>query len=266
MPRPFSFNPWALNPWASEPARDAAQAPSLKAVLRPAEELVVRPPPPSPTDPRTELPETTYETDDWYQSMRQRWQPKLPVIQPGLHVSKSMSEEVKAFVNRHVAAGDVPRTTLQCFDYANYQMHVAGFRTGGRPSLDQRSLQILVEYPENGDLVEEVQLDATIEAVLYIKEALHQNIPVLVGICIKTYDPRPNNVKSTPFVEPTNHYVVIVGMDEDKDGVYFEYYDYYFQPEGPESIETRFYLKPTMKLEWLHGGVMVAEVRRTHPL
>lgn len=263
MPPSFFDSLWALNPWAAEPDRDVAQAPSLRDYMPPLEEVVGPPPSPPPTRPRTELPDITYANDDWFQSLKQHWVPKSTVIPPELHVSKNMREEVKAFVNRHIAKGATPRDKLQCFDYANYQLFVSGHRTGGRPSLDPSSFQLLIEYPENGKLVEEVQLGATIEAVLYIKEALHQNIPVLAGICIKEYDPRPNNVKSTPFVEPTNHYVVIVGMDKDSEGVYFQYYDYYVLPGGTNSGETRFYLKPTMKLEWLYGHVMMAEVRRT---
>jgi hypothetical protein len=273
VPDLFSFNPWALNPWATEPARDAVQAPSLRDVLVPAEPLVVRTQSP-PTTPSTSLPEITYETDDWFQSLRQNWETKAPVIAPQYHVNKNMRGEVAKFVNRHLKQGETPRTELQCFDFAAYQMHVAngpdatGFRTGGRPSADERSFQMLIEYPENGKLVEEVQLDVSIEAILYIKEALHQDMPVLTGLCIRTFfhddgrPARPNNVKSTWFVEPTNHYVVIVGMGATNYGhPYFQYYDYYFDPLG-EGQHCKFYLRPTMKLE-AGEKMVVAEVRRT---
>lgn len=264
MPRSLFADIWALNPWAAEPERDAALAPSLRSVLVPPEPLVVAPPGPPPTQPRTWLPETTYDTEDWFRSLVRHWEPKAPVIPPELHVDHSMNVEVGQFVNRHVAEGGVKREKLHCFDYANYQLHRAGFMTGGRPSSDPHSLQVLIEYPEAGELVEEVQVSETLEAVHYIREALHQGTPVLVGICIKTYSPRPNNVKSTPFVEPTNHFVVIVGMDKDEKGVYFRYYDYYFQPVS-EAEKTRLYLMPTLKLEWLYSGVMLAEVRRSAP-
>ena len=93
------------------------------------------------------------------------------MIPADLHVSKSMADKVAAFVGRSTDA-------LECFHYAAYQMHVAGFRTTQRPSKEPRNFQILIEHRvPDGSLVEEVQVEAAIEAVLYIKEALHQNIP-----------------------------------------------------------------------------------------
>ena len=269
MPDPFSSNPWGLNLWASEPARDVAQAPSLRDVLRPAPEIVSPPAPPPPTEARTTLPEFSYETEDWFQSLKQNWTPVAPLIKPELHVNKHMAPEVRDFVNRHVRQGGTRRERLQCFDFAAYQLHRAGFRTGGRPSTDERSFQILIEYPEDGKLVEEVQVDVTIEAVLYIKEALQNKLPVLIGMCIRRFfdengqPARPNNVKSTPFVEPTNHYVVIVGMGSGNYGdVYFHYYDYYHDPLG-EGRYCNFFLQPTMKLETPEKSMVMAEVRRT---
>lgn len=263
MPPSVFDNLWALNPWGAEPDRGAALAPSLRNVLTPVEPLVVPPPPPPPTKPRTELPDISYEADDWYQSLRRHWPTKAPVIPRELHVDHSMAARVCRFVGKPVAADGTPLVKPQCYDYAAYQLHRGGYRTGGRPSIDARSWQVLVEHQEGGRLVQEVQLAETLEAVLYIQEVLQDDVPVLVGVCIRKYAPRPNNVKSTPFTEPTNHFVVIVGMGKNDHGVYFDYYDYYFRPDGLEAESTRLYLKPTLKLEWLGGEVTLAEVRRS---
>ena len=71
-------------------------------------------------------------------------------------------------------------------------------------------------------------------------------------------------VKSTWFVEPTNHFVVIVGMDTDNYGnPYFQYYDYYFHPDSVDGRACRLFLQPTLKLERTDREVVLAEVRRT---
>ncbi len=265
MPRDLFSDLWALNLWAAEPERAMVLAPSLRSVLPPVEPLPLPPAHATPTSPREFLPETTYDTEDWYQSLFRSWEPKAPVIPPGLHVDFTMSVEVGQWVNRHVLEGSVKREKLQCFDFASFQLHRAGYATGGRPAADSRSWQVLVEYPERGRLVEEVQVPETLEAVHYVREALHgSDMPVLVGICLTGFPSRPNNLKSTPFVEPTNHFVVIVGMGRDERlGVYFSYYDYFYEPEGSDAEVTRLYLKPTLKLQALDGRVMLAEVRRS---
>jgi hypothetical protein len=249
---------WALSPWAAEPERDAAQAPSLANFLPPHEPLV----------PGAEI---TYETEDWYQMLRSPWPPKAAVIPVEKYVGKEMKEnEVKTWVNRYVQEGGTRREKIECFDVAAYQLSRVKARTGGPPAEDSRSLQILINYLENGDLVEKVQVPETIEAVMYIKEVLHQDIPVLVGICIRGYRnrdgtrARPNDRESTWFVEPSNHYVVIVGMDADDNGrPYFQYYDYHFHPETSDGQACKLFLQPTMKLERTDREVVLAEVRHT---
>lgn len=268
---PWLDNLWAMTPWAAEPERDAAQAPSLAPYLPAFEPATPRPPIPPPTGPRPKLPDTTYESDDWFQMLVRSWEPKAAVIPPDLFVSHDMYDEVKKFVNRNLAPGAAPREKIECFDYANYQLHRKKFRAGGRPSRDSSSWQILINYPENdGTLFEVVQVPETIEAVMYIKEVLHQNTPVLIGICLRLYNhrdgtpARPNNVASTPFIEPTNHYVVIVGMDrDDRKEPYFQYWDNYYRPDTAKGQDCKLFLKPTMKLEKPDGEVVMAEVRHT---
>ncbi len=255
MPLPFFVNLWACNPWVAEPERDAAQSQhALAPDLPPITDVVAPAPQAPPAEPEAEF---TYSTEDWYRSLSETWPAKAAVITADQHVGGSMAQDVAAFVGKE--------GKLQCFDYAAYQMHVAGFRTTGRPSRDARNFQVLIEHRQpDGSLLDAVQLPETIEAVQYLKEVLHQDIPVLVGICLKYYSPRPNNVESTPFVEPTNHYVVIVGMDTADHGEpYFEYYDYRFRPGSPGGQRCRLYLKSTMRVESLDGGVVLAEVRRT---
>ena len=254
MPLPFFVNLWACNPWIAEPERDAAQSQHTLATDPPPVPEAVTPAPPAPAEPGAEF---TYSTADWFQSLSESWEPKAAIIPTDQHVGGAKAHDVAAFVGKE--------GKLQCFDYAAYQLHVAGHRTTSRPSRDAHNFQILIEHRQpDGSLLEEVQLPEAIEAVLYIKEVLHQDIPVLVGICLKYYEPRPNDVASTPFVEPTNHYVVIVGMDTtDYGDPYFQYYDYRFHPDGVDGQHCRLYLKPTMKLESLDGRVKLAEVRRT---
>jgi hypothetical protein len=263
----FLDNLWAMSPWAAEPERDAAQAPSLAGSLPPFEPFHL--PPPPPPAPWTELPDITYDQEDWFQGMRWPW-PEIPsVIPPEKFVGHDMLEDVKKFVNRNLAANATPREKIECFDYANYQLRQAGGRPGGRPSRDERSLQVLINYPEGGELVEEVQVPETIEAVLYIKEVLQQGIPVLIGICLRDYHnrdgtpARPNNVASTWFVEPTNHFVVIVGMGTGAGEPYFQYWDNYFRPDTKAGQDCRLFLRPTLKLERPDGMVVLSEVRRT---
>jgi hypothetical protein len=160
---------------------------------------------------------------------------------------------------------------VHCFDYAQYQLHVARFRSTG-PGKDPASyLQLFVEsQDEPGRRVDVTDVEATIEGIEYIKAMLQDEVPVLVGIRLLSYRPRPNPDRTT------NHFVVIVGMgvEPDKGGpyggqYYFSYFDYLYDDV------LRFYLFncPRSRLHSFvddrsHAGYgvaqrRVAQVRRT---
>jgi hypothetical protein len=270
MPGPIFLNAWGCNPWADEPDRNAGHdqqqmgsyfstipagtAPGL--VEEPSYFSTI---PPGVAPKLMAEPDDSYRYEDWFISLKQDWGSKAAVIPAEKYVSSADKSDVGKFITE---VRKVPKDTIQCFDYADYQLYRAGFRTTSRPSVEPSNWQILVEHDVDGVRVQEVQVAPTIEAVMYMREAIQQGIPVLVGVCIHGYVNRPNNYKVTPFIEPQNHYAVVVAMGENDEGVYFDYYDYLDDGTNHPDWQ-RFYLKNNLRLESSGGGYVIAEVRRT---
>lgn len=211
MPLPWLFNQWACNPFAAEPDRNAAvdqEALGIRFQTRP-EDIVAM-----PLEPVGD--EAEYSPADWYASLTADWPEVANVIPKSLHVFKSDEQEVKDFVNARLPP-DQQRTSIECFHYAWYQLDRAGYGPSGPPALSDDSILVLREYAEPDGVRSELQVEAMVKAVDYLKSSLLLETPVLIGVRLKLFEARPNNRRSTPYIEPTNHYVVAVGMGRDED-------------------------------------------------
>lgn len=62
-----------------------------------------------------------------------------------------------------------------------------------------------------------VDKEDTNKAISYIKSALNQGVPVLIGV--DTHSGSPNADKTT------DHYLVVVGMEHNKNGNHLQVYD-----------------------------------------
>jgi hypothetical protein len=263
MPAPLFLNIWACNPWATkdDPSGAAAQqsAGSYFATVPVGTSPDIVDPGSASADPGAEDDPENYSDKDWYIGLTKDWGSHGPVIPPNLYVSHAQDDEVRRFM---AEVRKVQKDKIECYDRADYQLYLAGFRTTPRPSKNPDNWQILIENLVDGKPVQSVQVNPTIEAVMYMHEALGQDIPVLVGVNILGYKPRPNDTKATPFIEPQNHYVVVVGYGENDEGVYFDYYDYLDGKPEHDDMK-KFYLQDNMHLGWKYDGYIVAEVRRT---
>ena len=56
------------------------------------------------------------------------------------------TDVVLDWVNKSLAA-DKQRTSIQCFHYAKYQMHVAEYDISGPPAIDSDSILVIREVP-----------------------------------------------------------------------------------------------------------------------
>jgi hypothetical protein len=253
MPTPWLFNQWACNPFAAEPDRDAALTIDAMGIAfeTTPEDVVVTPLAPAADEPR-------YSVSDWYASLTADWPTVANVIPKSQHVFKSDEPDVLAFVNGSLAE-DQQRTSLQCFDYANYQIYVAGYRPSGPPAVSPESLLVVHEYPGPDGVRTELQLEAMVEAVEYLKATLLAETPVLIGIRLKLFQARPNERRSTPYIEPTNHFVVAVGMGRDERGPYVSFFDYYHE----HAERDRLYLQPSLLMNSAGDFRTLTEVRRS---
>ena len=95
-----------------------------------------------------------------------------------------------------------------CFALSKKQLNVMGYTVGGASDPSN-----LYPYNENRG----VNKDDTNMAISYIKSALSQGVPVLIGV--DTHSGSPNADKTT------DHYLVVVGMGHDKNGNYLQVYD-----------------------------------------
>jgi hypothetical protein len=251
MPQPWLLNLWACNPFAAEPDRNAALAIEAMGISFET----------SPDD-LTSSPLVTVGGEvnsiaDWSASLTADWPTVANVIPKDLHVFESHSQEVLDFVNARLGANE-QRVSLECFHYAQYQLYLAGFRPSGPPAASPETILVLHEYVEAGRRRTEVQAEPMVRAVEYLKAALLAETPVMIGVRIDGFEPRPNDWKSTPYIEPTNHFVVAVGMGHDDLGPYLSFFDYSHRQRDYD----RFYLQPNLIMESPTGRVLT-EVRRS---
>ena len=255
MPDDWSFNPWALSRWFAEPERDAARdtarmggglaAPSLGDVLQPAAPVV------DPDD---------YAPADWYARLSENWPTIANVIPADKQVTSRDTDVVLDWVNKSLAA-DKQRTSIQCFHYAKYQMHVAEYDISGPPAIDSDSILVIREYRSGGGTTPELQLMEAVRAVTYIRTSIEAGRPVMLGVKIDGYDDEPNNIWGTPYVIATDHFVVAVGLGVDGDRPYVNIYDYL----NEHNVDDRLFLTPLVILESDQIGYRMIEMRESYP-
>ncbi|MFA5557227.1 MAG: hypothetical protein WCY06_06975 [Flavobacteriaceae bacterium] len=95
-------------------------------------------------------------------------------------------------------------------DFAKEQIAKKGYTISNYDAPGQ-TFQIYTE--SNG-----VDVDALWEGISYLKYALSNGIPVIVGVDDKLG--HPGNIDNT-----TDHFIVLVGMGSDTNGNYFQFYD-----------------------------------------
>lgn len=117
-----------------------------------------------------------------------------------------------------------------CYKLANYQLSVAGYEANGK---------YYQAYTEQKG----VNKQQTQTAVEYITKSLQAGKPVMVGV--DDQDGHPGNADKT-----TDHWIVIVGMDSDKKGNYFNFYDNATSNEkqGTSSANKLYYEAKTGKI------------------
>lgn len=95
-------------------------------------------------------------------------------------------------------------------EYAKEQLRIMGYQISSYHSTGQ-TFQIYSE--QNG-----VNNNALISGLNYLKYALSNGIPVIVGV--DNFNGHPGNIDNT-----TDHFIVLVGMGQDNLGKYFLFYD-----------------------------------------
>ena len=99
----------------------------------------------------------------------------------------------------------------QCMEYSKEQLRVMGYKISNYSSTGQ-TFQIYTA--QNG-----VNNTALANGLSYLKYALSNGIPVIVGIDNHSGSPNPGTDNTT------DHFIVIVGMGTDATGKYFQFYD-----------------------------------------
>ena len=126
-----------------------------------------------------------------------------------------------------------------CMDYAKAQIAKKGYKISNYYDVDsqgnKQTFQIYTE--QNG-----VNLTDLYKGVSYLKYALSNGIPVVVGI-------DDQSTQSPNLDQSTDHFVVIVGMGTDSNGRYFRFYDNASSDasQGAHS-ENKLYYKPAQKI------------------
>ncbi len=100
------------------------------------------------------------------------------------------------------------RNITNCLDLAKRQIGIVGYTAGGAE--DPTNI-----YPYNES--KGVNQEQAEKAVNYMKDALEQGIPVIIGVDDKDGSPNKDNT--------TDHFLVVVGMGNDDNGNYFRVYD-----------------------------------------
>lgn len=250
MPLPWLSNAWGCSPWGAEPGREAAVDTEAFGV-------------PSSNRLQDWLPEPTPVKDiddwspaDWQAVLIAEWPDVVSLIDPDDQIFATDDDKVAEFLKTVRGTEKTPEN-IQCFDRADYQLYLAGYRPSGPPAKDDRSILMLREIVDGGQVTDELDLSAMVKAVQYLKDTLEGGVPVMIGLRLKYYDPRPNDRKSTPEIEPTNHFVVAVGAGMDTVGHYVSFFDYLSR----YGAHNRLYLRPSMLMESSSGHRTLSEVR-----
>ena len=281
MPDPVTRNRWSGNPWEADPERQAASdAQQLGGVWGGALGLAASA---MASDDSADSSAPTQSSDDAYTSLVADWPEVPPVIER--HITVSDLKEVVDYWYDHWRNQKRSDDKIQCFDWAQYQLHVKTLRSTGHAADDTSYFQLFVESLDHPpdfrrddtvsreDVCKRVDVTdngRTVEGIQYLKESLSRKIPVLVGIRLLWYLHRPNADLTT------NHFVVVVGMgkaDAKGDGTandafrpqyYFSYYDYLHK-----YVERAYLFNfPDLALMELGGDLgdrRIAQIRKTVP-
>ncbi|MEZ5292879.1 MAG: hypothetical protein R2745_17490 [Vicinamibacterales bacterium] len=237
---PVTANPWEGNRWQRDTGRetavDAERAGGVYGWAAAAGALQDAAPVGG-----TEDATSTQSPGDAYSGLIADW-PRVPPL-VARHVGGADFNEVYDYWYEHWRNPRRENDKLWCFDWAQYQLHVAKFRGTGDGRDPSTYFQLFVESDGGEGPILTTDVARTVEAVQYLKNRLQHGVPVLIGIRLANY-PRDFNPDKT-----TNHYVVVVGMDVDAKGpygatCYFSYYDYLYK----STLRFYLYSVPTLAL------------------
>lgn len=115
-------------------------------------------------------------------------------------------------VNKFVGWNRQAHPTWECMHYSKEQLRVMGYQISNYFNNLEQTIQIYTE--QNG-----VNLTESLKGISYLKYALENDIPVIVGVDNHSGSPNKNTDNTT------DHFIVIVGMGTDTTGKYFQFYD-----------------------------------------
>jgi hypothetical protein len=247
MGTPWLTNLWGCNVWQTEPERTAVGDTDVFGT--PATPIASDAGPVSV--PLGEQGDTPAE---WLEILRRDWPEVPPVIDPALRVTEAKHKtEIESFL-RDVRR--IVKERIECFDRADYQLYLAGYKPSNRPPDDLRSYLVFLEVMKDGAVEDQLDLPRMLEAIEYVKTSIMAGVPVIVGLRLVNFSPRDMDRPSTPEIYPTNHFVVVVGASQDNAGPYFTYLDSRNEFGGG----TRLYLLDTMFMKNPLGHTL-SEVR-----
>jgi hypothetical protein len=255
MPQPWLFNQWACSPWATEVDREAAVDTEATSVLPPLTKEDIQA---ANRDDGIQPGFPSISPAEWQRSLTANWTDVAAVIHATDQIQESDFTEVLDWVNSTRDA-DKQRSSLHCFDYAHYQVWDAGFGVSGPGHVSPTTLLVLLEFPDGPGVRTQIQTETMVEAVTYMKEMLQAGTPVLIGLRLRLFEERPNERRSTPYIEPTNHFVVAVGMGTDDEGPFISFYDY----SHGFARRDRLYLRPDLTMTNSGDYRHLTEVRRS---
>jgi hypothetical protein len=113
--------------------------------------------------------------------------------------------------NKYVGWNRSAHPTWQRMEYSKEQLRVMGYKISNYRATGQ-TFQIYTA--QNG-----VNNTGLTKGLSYLKYALTNNIPVIVGVDNHSGSPNPDTDNTT------DHFIVIIGMGQDSNGKYFQFYD-----------------------------------------
>jgi hypothetical protein len=258
MPLSWLANAWGCNPWQTDDGRSAAADTETFSVLPPLtqEQVDASSASADNADPGSF---SSISPGEWAQSFRDNWPDVPPFIPESDRINEADDSATVLTWANSFRSEENKRYSPQCFDYAAYQVKQAGYGVSGPAHKSPTTHAVVVEYPDGKGFRKEVLEEEMISALVELKDYLSQHIPVQIGVQLTNWDKRPNNYKATNYVEPTNHYVVAIGMGKDDEGCYISYLDYMH----PYSESDRLYLRDDLTMTSKGGWRLLTEVRRS---
>lgn len=262
MPLPWLVNQWACSPWQTEDGQQAAVDTETFTVLPPLTEADLAPKSSPPGPAPDEGGFWQISPSEWAESFRENWPTVEGFIPESERVTKAKDEDIRDWVNIGATPGK-ERTYLQCRDYAAYQVHLRKYGVSGPGHLSQGATIVgVVGRSENSKLVHDILEEEMVTALVYLREALQAQTPVMIGIRLNLWPGEgstPNNYRATDYIELTNHFVVAHGMGRDDNGCYISFVDY----QHALSDDDRLYLRDDLTLSDSIDARTLIEVRRS---